>query len=416
MIAEDASRVVESCRVCGSRLLHTALDLGMTPLANAFVPPERRHQRQDRFPLVLLQCEVCGLAQLSVVVRPEVLFSNYHYSSSASSPMVEHFDELAAEMIARFGGPDSFIVEVGSNDGVLLGPLVRRGARVLGVEPAANLARVANERGLETLPAFFSSAVARRIALEHGPANVIVANNVLAHIDNLHDVASALDVLLAPDGVFIAEFPYLADLVDMTEYDTIYHEHLSYFALGPLTRLFGEHGLEPFDVQRLRMHGGSLRLFVGRRGRHLVSDQITSLQEAEVEGGLTRRGSLLKLAANVARSRDALRSMIQGIHSDGGRLAGYGATAKSTTLLTYCEIGAAEIEFIADTTPLKQGLLTPGTHIPIVPEGELMRVRPDYALLLAWNYADAVLSRHKAYLAAGGLFIHPIPLARIIPS
>lgn len=412
---EDATaRQLESCRICASRDLALVLDLGSTPLANAFVAPERAAEPELRFPLEVLQCGRCRLVQLSVVVRPDVLFRTYLYSSSASAPMVEHFDRLAAELAQRFALPGACVVEVGSNDGVLLARLAARGVRAVGVEPAANLAAIANARGLETWNEFFSADSARRVLAAKGPAAVVVANNVLAHIDDLGAMLRALDVLLARDGVFAAEVPYLGDLLEHVEYDTIYHEHLSYFALAPLRTLLASGGLEVFDVERLPVHGGSVRVFAGRAGRHAGTERLARALEGESAAGLTDRGRFVDFATRVQASREALRRLLSELRGAGRRLAGYGATAKSTTLLSFCGIGAETLAFIADTTPLKQGLLTPGTHIPILPDDALLAERPDYTLLLAWNYADAIMRGHASYLAAGGRFVHPMPLARIL--
>ncbi len=409
-----AYRRVESCRVCGSQRLAPVLSLGDTPLANAFVRPEDVARAEARYALEVLRCLACGLVQLSIVVRPDILFREYRYASSASPPLIAHFDELADELVSRFVPTGALVVEVGSNDGVLLRPLAERAARVLGVEPASNLAAIANAAGLETWNEFFDERVAARIVERRGRAAVVVANNVLAHIDDLRGVLRALDVLLDEDGVFVAEFPYLADLLAHVEYDTIYHEHLSYFHLAPLRVLFGAAGFEMFDVRRLAVHGGSLRVFVARGGRRALSSDLTGLLASEDAEALASEAAYARFASRVDASRDALRALLAALRREGKRVAGYGATAKGNTLLNYCGIGTELVQFIADTTPFKQGLLTPGTHIPVRPDDALTSERPDFALLLAWNYADAIIRRHADYLAAGGRFIHPIPLARVL--
>ena len=409
-----ASREVSACRICASRDLDRFLDLGETPLANAFVDPARSAAPEPRFRLEAVRCADCGLVQLSTVVSPELLFRHYLYATSASPPMVEHFAALADELVHRFASLGSLVVEVGSNDGVLLRQLRQRGARPLGVEPAENLAVVANGEGLETLTDFFGAAVARRIVESHGRAKVVVANNVLAHVDDLSDLVEALDVVLDDDGVFVAEVPYLHDLLDRVEYDTIYHEHLSYFAIAPLERLFGRLGLALFDVRHLSIHGGSIRIYVGRAGRATTAE-LASARARERDAGLSEPATYARFAERVAASRDALRTLLDRLHAQGHRVAALGATAKSCTLLNYCGIGAERIAFVADSTPLKHGLLTPGTHIPVRPESYLYDEAPEYALMLAWNYADAIMRRHVNYVARGGRFIHPIPLARVVP-
>ena len=403
---------VERCRVCGAASFDRVLDLGATSLANAFIRPERAAEPEPRYPLEVIRCVACGLAQLSVVVDPRIMFSDYAYSSSYSPPLITHFTELADEIVERWAPRGSLVVEVGSNDGVLLRPLAERGARVLGVEPAANLAAVAHAAGLETWNEFFTADVARRVAAERGRASAVVANNVLAHIHDLSEVLDSLDALLAGDGVFVAEVPYVRDLLDHVEYDTIYHEHLSYFALRPLAALFERGGMTLVDVTRLPIHGGSIRIVAARRGRRPPSDTLLALLDAEAD--LATGAPYAAFAQRVAASRAALRDLLAREASAGRTIAGYGATAKGNTLLSYCDLGPDTVAFIADTTPYKQGLLTPGMHIPVLPEAELLARMPDRTLLLAWNYADAILERRRDYVARGGRFIHPIPLARLL--
>ncbi len=412
----QAFRRVERCRICGSPDLWTFLSLGETPLANSLVAPDRASEPEARFPLEVARCPDCGLVQLTVVVDPEVMFRHYLYLSSTSAPLLPHFDAYAAEVVERFAPAGSLVVEVGSNDGVLLRPLVARGARVLGIEPSTNVAAIANGAGLETWNEFFATDVARRVVAEKGRAKAVLANNVLAHIDDLGEVVRALDILLDADGVFVAEFPYLVDLMEHVEYDTIYHEHLSYLTVAPLQRLFATAGLEPFDVHHLELHGGSLRLFVGRAGAHPVTDELRRIVATERVSGALTVGSFERFSERVRESRDALRAMLASLRRDGRSVAALGATAKGNTLLNYCGIGPAEVAWIADSTRLKQGLLTPGMHIPVRPEGAIREDRPDYTLLLAWNYADAIVKRFADYLAAGGRFIHPIPRARVIEA
>lgn len=385
------------------------------PLANAFLQPEEVDRDEPRYPLTVLRCGACGLAQLTVVVDPKLLFSEYPYQSSASIPMRAHFVDLAAELVSRFAPPGSLVVEVGSNDGVLLEPLIGRGARAVGVEPARNLAALANARGLETWNEFFGTEVAVRLARERGPAAIVVANNVLAHIDDLGDVLRSLDTLLAHDGVLVAEVPYLGDLIDRVEYDTIYHEHLSYFALAPLARLFGQARMELFDIRRLDVHGGSIRIYVARAGTRSSSQRLREAEEAERRAGLADPTVYARFAERVGASRTALRTLVAELRGAGKRVAALGASAKGNTLLNYCGFGPTEVAYVADSTPLKQGRLTPGTRIPVRPESAIREDRPHYTLLLAWNYADTILARFEDYIASGGRFIHPVPIARVIP-
>jgi novobiocin biosynthesis protein NovU/D-mycarose 3-C-methyltransferase len=413
---DTSYRRVTACRICGSRGLKAFLSLGDTPLANSFVTREAASAPELRIPLEVMRCEQCGLAQLTVVVDPEVMFRDYAYATSAAAPMRGHFDELARELVDRFAPAGSLVVEVGSNDGVLLRPLAARGARAVGVEPAANLAAVANAEGLETWNEFFGATVAERLRAERGPARVVVGNNVLAHIAELPGVAQALDVLLDDEGVFVAEVPYLFDLLDHVEYDTVYHEHLSYFHLAPLAALFAQVGMELFDVARLPTHGGSIRMYVGRAGRQTPTNALRGLLTYEAARLADAPKLFATFASRVASQRTALRALLAELRSRGVRLAGYGATAKGNTMLNYCGIGPETLAFVADTTPYKQGLLTPGTHIPVRPESVIEDERTEVMLLLAWNYADAIVGRMMAFTARGGRFIHPIPLPTLIPE
>lgn len=410
-----AYRILARCRICEGDL-HLFLSLGELPLANAFVQPDHAKDMEPRFPLEVARCSRCSLVQLTVVVDPEVMFRDYLYATSASAPMKGHFDELAAELVERFAPAGSFVVEIGSNDGVLLRPLASRGTRPLGVEPASNLAAVANAEGLETLNEFFGVRIAERVRADRGPAKVVVGNNVLAHIDDLPAVARSLDALLDDDGVFVAEVPYLFDLLDHVEYDTVYHEHLSYFHLEPLAVLFDQVGMELFDVKRLPTHGGSIRIYAGRRGRRAITRSLRELRAYEAARLADAKGLFAAFAGRVEAQRAALRTLVADLRTSGTRLAGYGATAKGNTMLNYCDIGADTLAFIADTTPYKHGLLTPGTHVPVRPESAVDEERIEVLLLLAWNYADDILRRMTAYTGRGGRFIHPIPLPRFIPE
>ncbi|TMF72726.1 MAG: class I SAM-dependent methyltransferase [Chloroflexi bacterium] len=407
-------RQVTHCRVCNAVELDQILSLGATPLANAFLRPDHQGAPEISYPLEVLRCRSCGLVQLSAVVRPDILFADYLYASSASPPLLAHFQELAEELVSRYASPGSLVVEFGSNDGILLRPLKDRRVRALGVEPARNLAAMANEAGLETLNSYFSGEVARQIRDERGLASIIVGNNVLAHVDGLRDLARAVEHLLAPDGVFVAEVPYLSDLLEHVEYDTIYHEHLSYFHLLPLKRLLGEVGMELFDVTRLELHGGSIRIYAGRRGTRTPTAALRTLFESEAR--LDDMRLYADFSRRVEESRHALRETLEHLRGDSRTIAALGATAKGNTLLNYCAIGPETVIFVADSTPMKQGLLTPGMHISVKSERALYEEKPDYVLLLAWNYAEALVRRHAEYLAQGGRFIHPIPLARLVPA
>lgn len=411
----EGSSVVRTCRICGTDRFEGVVSLGLMPLANRFIRPEQAAEAEPRYPLEVIRCQECELVQLSVVVDPEILFRDYAYASSASAPVIEHFAALATDLAARFKLRDRLVVEIGSNDGVLLDPLARRGARVLGIEPARGQSTAANARGLETWNEFFDEGVARRVRAERGRAALVIGNNVLAHMSDLSGVARAVGSLLDDDGVFVFEVPYLLDLLDRVEYDTIYHEHLSYFHLAPLKRLFSDAGMAVFHVERLSVHGGSIRVYVGHAGRRSASPQLAAMSATEGHRLLADQRIYRSFAESVVASRVALNDLLADRIAAGWRIAGYGASAKGNTLLNYCAIGPDVLEYVADTTPYKQGLLTPGTRIPVVPERRSVEDPPDALLLLAWNYADSIVERKRDYIARGGRFIHPIPLARLIP-
>lgn len=386
------------------------------PLANALVRPNEASGPELTFPLDVLRCVSCGLVQLGQVVRPDVMFRSYPYSSSASAPLVAHFDGLAHDIRRWLSTPDALVVEIGSNDGVLLRPLQQSGLRVLGIEPADNLASAAKSSGLDTWNEFFGTDVAQRIVLDRGQASAVVGTNVLAHIDDLRAVLESLEILLEPRGVFVVEVPYLNDLIERVEYDTIYHEHLSYFSLAPLETLFGLAGMEVVDVQHLPVHGGSLRVVASRHGAHAQRPSVEAFRGFEQLKRLQDARTFQRFADDVQRSRHELVGLLSTSRQSGARIAAHGASAKGATLLNYCGIGPSTIEFIADTTRFKQGLLSPGSHIPIVPESAILEQRPDYTLLLAWNYAEDIVAKFDSYVRSGGRFIHPIPFARVLGS
>jgi SAM-dependent methyltransferase len=406
------------CRICASTCLDTFLDLGHQPLANALLRASDLEARPEpRFPLALAICEQCALVQLTYVVPGEVLFRHYYYSSSVSEVMTRHFAVYADEVARRFVPEGGLVVEVGSNDGVLLQSLVGRPLRILGVDPARNLAEVAERRGVPTVADFFSEDVAKQIRSIHGRASAVIANNVFAHINDLTSVARGLDELLAEDGVFVFEVPYLVDLVEKLEFDTVYHEHLSYFSVRPLVALFEMFGFEIFEIRRQLVHGGSIRGFV-RRKRVRPSDVSPSstqpFLELEERAGVSDAPRLAAFAAQVSELCSSLRMTLIRLRADGRRIAGYGASAKGTVLLNACDLGRSELEFIVDSTPAKQGLFAPGSHLPIRHPDALRSESIDYALLLAWNHRHEIIDKERLYRDAGGRFIVPLPKVEIV--
>jgi len=399
------------CRICNSSNLFKFLELGDLPLPNAFLREDQLTKAEPRYPLNVGFCQECGLVQLMDVVPKEEMFSEYLYYSSASRSISKHFAEQAKEVAERFPG---FVVEIGSNDGTLLRALKQNDVIAVGVEPAKNIAKLANDVGLQTINDFFSKDLARRIADESGHASAIIANNVVAHIDNSHELVESVETLLAPDGVFIFEVPYLVDLVSKLEYDTIYHEHLSYFAMRPLMELFEMHDMKIFDVKRLGVHGGSIRVYVRRNNSGSVSGQIAELLMLERRLKLDSPETYSKFTARIETNKIFLQTLLKLLKDLGKRTVGYAAPAKGNVLLNYCDIDTNILPYTVDTTPAKQGLYTPGTHIPIYPPQKFRDEQPDYALMLAWNYEQEILAQEHAYHQKGGKFIIPIPYPRIV--
>ncbi|HXG16133.1 MAG TPA: class I SAM-dependent methyltransferase [Calidithermus sp.] len=405
------------CRGCEAPLAHRVLDLGMSPLANRFLTAEQCRAVEPFYPLQLWMCAGCGLVQLEAFEAPERLFADYAYFSSYSDSWVRHARDYVEMAIARFGlGPSSLVVEVASNDGYLLQHFVARGVPVLGIEPAANVADTARRRGVPTRVEFFGTATARRLAAEGLAADLIVANNVLAHTPALRDFVAAFRHVLKPGGILTLEVPHLERLVADRQFDTIYHEHFSYFSLTTVDRLFRDQGLAVVDVEELPTHGGSLRVFARRAEaagarRRRVDDVLAR----EAATGLTRPERLAAFGEQVqALKRDLLEFLIA-VRRAGGRVAGYGAPGKSTTLLNYCGIRTDLLEYTVDRSPAKQGRFLPGTHIPIHPPEHLRRTRPDYVLILPWNLTEEIVDSVGWIRDWGGRFVVPIPEVKVLP-
>lgn len=406
----------KTCRLCGGASLERFLDLGEQPLANAFLSREN-FSKEKRYPLCVTRCTnpECGFVQLAHVVSPEELFSDYVYVSSTSPSFVKHFEEYAADIANRIDLKDKLTLDIGSNDGILVKPLQKLGARALGVDPAASIAERANKEGLETLTGYFTESFAKKIAASRGPAMLITANNVFAHIDNLDDVMKGVKVLLSPQGLFVIEAPYLVDYVEKKLFDLTYHEHLSYIALRPLQVFFQKYDMHIVDVMKVETHGGSVRIMVANTDAHVPESPVVKhMIELEENKGLYSGETYKKFAESIFKNRTALQALLRDLKGKGKKIAGYGAPAKGNTLLNFMDIGEHTLEYIIDDNPLKQGLYSPGMHVFIAPPERLAENPPDYLFILAWNFATPIMEKTKDFKARGGRYIIPVPMARIV--
>ncbi|MBL6455575.1 class I SAM-dependent methyltransferase [Belnapia sp. T6] len=405
-----------TCRACTAPLTRSLVDLGLSPLSNSYVPPERARMGEMFLPLHALVCDACHLVQLEAYAAPEAIFSDYAYFSSFSSSWLRHAEAYAAAMAARFHlGAHSRVVEVASNDGYLLRYFARAGIPVLGVEPAANVAEVALARGVPTEIAFFGRDTAARLLAEGGAADLMAANNVLAHVPDLHDFLGGFAILLAAEGVVTFEFPHLLRLLAECQFDTIYHEHFSYLSLGTVTGLLRRHGLRAFDVEELPTHGGSLRVFACREGAaQAEAPAVARVLAEERAAGLTEPRGYAGFAEQVARIKcDALDFLIAERRA-GRTVCGYGAAAKGNTFLNYCGIGPELVRTVADRNPAKQGTLLPGSRIPVLSPEAVLAMRPDVLLILPWNLTAEITAEMAAIRAWGGRFATAIPRLRVI--
>lgn len=406
----------ESCRVCGGRDLVPILSLGLSPLANAFLRSPDEFAGEARFPLELFFCPACSLLQLLHVVDPEILFRHYLYVTGTSTTMAEHnrgYAKTVGDLVAL--RPGNLVAEVASNDGSLLKCFQARGAAVVGIEPARNLAALATSAGVETVNEFFTSAVAASVRAHRGPARVVAANNVLAHVDDPVDFLAGCRELVSDDGVVTVEAPYVGELLDRLEYDTVYHEHLSYFSIRSLLTLAERVGLSVVRIDLVPVHGGSLRVYFSRSADAHAAE-VLAQADAERAAGVADAARYHRFAQQVEAGRAELVGLLERLRAEGKRVAGYGAPAKGNTLLNYCEIGSSLLPYTVDKNPLKVGLFTPGMHIPVRPVETLGQPadRPDYVLILAWNFAEEIMRQERAHRERGGQFILPIPRPQVV--
>ncbi len=406
-----------ACRFCGAPLSHLFVDLGASPLANSYLEPADLVRAEPFFPLAVYVCGECLLVQLPEAERPEAIFSDYAYFSSFSESWLRHAEAYAAAMIERFGfGPGHQVVEIASNDGYLLRWFQERGVPVLGVEPAANVAAAAEAAGIPTLVKFFGAATARELVAAGTRADLLVGNNVLAHVPDLNDFVAGLKILLGPSGVLTMEFPHLLRLMDEDQFDTIYHEHYSYFSFATVRRVFAAHGLTLFDVEELPTHGGSLRIYVrhDEDGSKPVGERVAALLARETAAGLGRLATYRSFGERVQRVKRGLLRFLIDSKEAGKSIAAYGAPAKGNTLLNYCGIRTDFLDYTVDRSPHKQGRYLPGVRIPIHGPDRLRETRPDYVLILPWNLKEEIVGQMEDVRSWGGRFVVAIPEVRIL--
>lgn len=401
-----------TCRICGGRDLVRILDLGVMPLANAFLREAEIRKPEPKFPLVVYFCNTCSLLQLLDVVNPKILFGEYDYITSASKPLADHFVKTANDLVSKFSiEKDDLVLEIGGNDGVLLSAIKDK-CRVLNVEPAKNIAELSRNRGIDTITSFFDAEVAKDILKKYGFAKLVVANNVMAHIDDIKDVFSGIKALIGEGGVFVFEVHWVGNLINEGGFDQIYHEHLCYHSLHDLKYLAEDLGLKVFDIQTIPIHGESMRVFMSKNIP--VKGSVKEFLAREDAMGLTRKETFIKFADKVRSGKKNLQNMLKELKDSGKTIVGYGAPAKGNTLLNYYGVTPNLVSFLTDTTPIKQGMYAPGTRIPVLHPDVTKEKLPDYFLLLAWNYADAILEKEASARKRGVKFIIPVPEPRIV--
>lgn len=411
----DLGRRLTNCRMCDSKNLYEFLDLGFSPPADGILNKKEIEYPEIFFPLKVAQCEECGLTQLTYIVNPEFLYGNkYSYESSTTETGKKHFFDMAEHIYKKFNfDPGHLVIDIGSNVGVLLEGFKNKGFRVLGIDPAPKLVSIANERGIETWQAFINPITAKKIVSEKGKAKIITATNVFAHIDDKKGLLESLKIM-SDDGIFIIEVPYLVDLIENLQYDTIYLEHLEYISLKPLIIFFEAYEMEIFDVEIYEIHGKSIRIYIGKKGMSEVSKSVNALLKLEEEKGIYNKKKLYEFAKKVQEHRKVFLSLLRDLKEQGKKIVGISAPAKSTTILNYCKISNNLIDYMTEKSSLKVGHYTPGMHIPIVKEKKLLEDNMDYGIVFAWNFADEIMKNNIEFLKQGGKFIKPFPKPIII--
>ncbi len=406
-------RKLNNCRMCDSRELYIFLDLGFMPPADGILNENELGNPETFFPLKVAQCQDCGLTQLTYAVNPDILYDEkYSYESSITETGKKHFFDMADSICKKFNlGSNDFAVDIGSNVGVLLEGFKNNGLRILGIDTAPKIAKIANERGIETWNTLISPMIAERIVRERGKAKVICGTNVFAHIDDKKGLIESLRVLLDDEGIFVIEVPYLVDLIENMEYDTIYLDHLEYLSVKPLVKFFEKHDMEVFDVENYEIHGSSIRVFVGKKGSREVSDRVSELIGLENEKGVYTKEVLDEFAVRVKKHKEDFLEMLRDLKKQGKKIIGIGAPAKGNTILNYCKINEDLIDYMTEKSKIKPGHYTPGMHIPIIEEEKLLDDDADYGVIFPWNFAKEIIKNpiNQEFMKRGGKFINPIP-------
>jgi SAM-dependent methyltransferase len=404
------------CRFCGNLLNHTFVDLGMSPLSNAYLKLNTVNKAEKFYPLHAYVCDNCFLVQLEEFETPDHIFSDYAYFSSYSETWLHHAENYTELMTQRFGlNVNSQVIEIASNDGYLLQYFQKQNIPVLGIEPAANVAKVAEEKGIPSLVKFFGVSTAQELVAQGKQADLLLGNNVLAHVPDLNDFVAGMKIVLKPDGILTMEFPHVLQLILQNQFDTIYHEHFSYLSFLTVEKVFATHGLTLFDVEELPTHGGSLRIYGQHNdGKKPISDRVSKLKTKEIEAGLDQRSTYLGFGEQVKVTKRHLLSFLINIKNQGKSVVGYGAPAKGNTLLNYCGIRTDLLDYTVDRSPYKQGLFLPGTHIPIYHPDKIIETKPDYLLILPWNIKDEIIEQMSHIREWGGKFVVPIPQVEVI--
>jgi len=404
-----------TCRLCGSQNLDLVFQLAPSPIGDAYVTKDKLADKQDTYPIDLFLCRECGLSQLLDIINPEVLYGDYIYLTGSSLGLREHFQEYANDVIKNMiPSKKSPIIDIGSNDGTLLSYFKKSGYKVLGIEPAHHIAERATLSGIETLPDFFSPNLAEKIVKDYGHATIVTANNVYANIDDLQTFTQGIRSLMAPDGVFVFESFYLADVIQNMVFDFIYHEHLSAFAIKPIQSFFSQMGMELINVKRIPTKGGSIRYFVKlKNGPRKIDLSVASMIEYEETLGLYTPKTFQVFSDKVDALKMQTYSLLRDIKIQGGKIAGYGSSITATTLIYHFGIGEF-LEYLVDDNPDKQGRFSPGLHIPVYSPEKLYEKKPDYAVILAWRFAELIIEKHKAFIEQGGKFIVPLPELKVI--